>query len=301
MGGDIILKFKLFIIGLFAIIIVIIAGQFYFKGKDTTIYWIRDLNYQESQIHDISIGLLNPCPSIPVKIDDNEVELLFDTGNGAGIFITTALEGKIDYEIAGKTTELNADGTYRGEGKSILLKSVNVFGEEYSNAIASLIDWKMHGFFKNNGGIGLGYFKNKVVTLDYKNKKIAVSSKALDYNKLQKDKYWVIPLISSDLSNEKELLFFEGEVNGEKSTIYLDTGSTRSFINLEDTKDAELGVKLGNKTYKFNRNKLKYDEIGFKDKFKYPLRFAINSDLLKSNHFVIIIDKIQNNIIISQN
>lgn len=97
------------------------------------------------------------------------------------------------------------------------------------------------------------------------------------------------------------MLFFLGEINGEKSTIYMDTGSTRSFLNLDNSKDNEIEVKLGDKVYKFNCCKLKYDEIRFQDKFEYPLRLAINSDLLKSNHFVITIDKIQNNIIICQN
>ena len=63
----------------------------------------------------------------------------------------------------------------------------------------------------------------------------------------------------------------------------------------------KIEVKLGEKMYTSNSNKLRHGEIRFQDKFQYPLKFAINSDLLKANHFVIIIDKIQNNLIISQN
>lgn len=294
-------KTKFLIIGVSIIItLLIILTKFYFKENNTDINWIKDLSYEESQIHDISFGLFNVCPSMPVKIANKKVDLLFDTGNGVGIAITTALEGKVDYETIGTMIELNADGTKRGDGKSIVLKSLNVFGEEYPNVISSLTDWKMYGFFKLNGSIGLQYFDNKVVTLDYKNKKIAVSSKALDYSKLQNEKYTVLPLIKSNLNNEQDLLFFEGEVNGEKSTIYLDTGSSRSFFNLDDV-GAEIEVKLGEKTFTFNSNKLRYDEIGFQDKFKYPIKFAINSDLLRADHFVIIIDKIQKNLIITQN
>jgi len=294
-------KFKLIIIGIAIIIIqLIIFTKNFFKENNGDINWINDLNYEESQIYDISFGFFNPCPKIPVTINDKKVDFLFDTGNGSGIFITTVLEKKIDYEIIGKTSELNADGTYRGEGESILLKRINIFDAEYKNVISSLTDWKMYGFSKDNGAIGLKFFDNKVVTLDYKNKKIAISNKALDYSKLQNENYTVIPLISSSLSNEQHLLFFEGEVNGEKSTIYLDTGSSRSCINFENADD-NIEVKLGDKTYRFSNDKLKYDNIGFKDKFKYPLRLAINSDILKANHFVITIDKIQNNLIICQN
>lgn len=275
--------------------------QIHPKTDITQLNWVKDFNYDESQIHDISIGLFNPCPSIPVKIDDKEVKLLFDTGNGEGLFLTTTLNDKIDYEIIGKTTELNSDGSYRGEGNSIILKKLNVFNDEYTNVKSTLTDWKMYGFFRNNGGIGLKYFKDKVITLDYDNKKIAVGTRHLDYSNLQDDRYTIIPLICSNLSNEKNLVFFQGEINGEKSTIYLDTGSTRSFLDFNGIKDNEIEVKLGDKVYKFNCRNLKCEKIGFQERFKYPLKLALNSDLLKSSHFIITFDLINNNLIISQN
>jgi hypothetical protein len=290
-------KYKLCIISVTSVItLLIICVVFYFGDGNTEISWINDLSYENNQVYDISFGFFNPCPRIPVIINDKEVELEFDTGNGTGIFITTALKDKTDYEIIGTTTELNADGTYRGDGKSISLKSIIVYGEEYQNVISSLTDWRMYGFFKINGTIGLKYFDKKVITVDYKNKKIAVSSKIPDYSKLQNENFIILPLIKSSLTNQQDLLFFEGEVNGEKSTIYLDTGSTRSFYNFNAT-GAELEVKLGERTYHFKKNKLRQEEIGFQDKFRYPLKLAINSDLLKANHFIIIIDRIENKII----
>lgn len=293
------MKYRVLIICIVIIITVPILIQFDNKINNISIAWIKDLNYKESQIHDMSIGNFNPCPLIPVKIGDKEVKFEFDTGNAEGIALTTALKGKAEYDVIGESTQFNADGTYRGKGNSILLKSLNVFGDEYLNVSSSLTDWRMYGLFKINGTIGLEYFKNKIVTLDYRNKKIAVSSKALDYNKLKNDKYIILPLINIDSDNYKNLLFFQGEVNGQKSTIYLDTGSTRSFLNLEDDKTTTAEVTIGDKKYKFNR--LKNDKIGFNLKFEYPLRLAINSDILKANHFVITIDDIQNNLIVYQN
>ncbi len=297
------MKSKHFTLGVAVIIVIIITilAQSYLKIDSADPDWVKDFNYDASQIHDISVGFLNPCPFIPVKIGDKKFKLLFDTGNGEGLFLTSALKGKADYEITGKTTELNADGSYRGEGELVVLKNLTIFNEEFSNVHSSLSDWRMHGFFKINGGIGLKYFQNKVVTIDYKNKKIAVRNEALDYRNLGNDRYVLIPLISSDLSKEKDLLFFQGEINGVKSTIYLDTGSTRSSLNPDDNKDTEIGVKLGDKEYRFKSRKLKHDKIGFQGNFEYPLRFAINSDLLKANHFVITIDKIDNNLIIYKN
>lgn len=281
--------------------IIIVAIVFLFQREtDNTSYWVSDMNYNKAQIFSVSIGLLNPCPKIGAEISGKEVELLFDTGNADGLFITTALKGKVDYSITGSIQAFNADGSFRGDGNSILIKRVKIFEDEYFDVASTLTDWKMYGFFKNNGAIGLGYFKNKVVTLDYKNKKIAVSDTILDYSKLQEDRYSVIPLIRSEAENEKDLLFFEGNVDGERSTIYLDTGSSRSFVNSKN-KNTDVEVKLGNKTYEFNRKKLLTDKIEFQDEFNYPLRFALNSDLLKANHFILTIDLIQDNIIISHN
>ena len=294
------MKSKFFIIGIAIVIAIIVISLFCLERKNGNIDWIKELNYKKEEIHDMSIGLINPCPTIPVELDNKKINIEFDTGNTEGISITSAIKGKVDCEVTGKITSANADGTYRGNGESIVIKSVNIFGEKYTNVNSSLTDWRMYGSLKFNGLIGLKYFRNKVVTLDYKNKKIAVSNNSIDYNKLPKEKYTILPLVSPSASSMKDLLFFEGEVNGEKSTIYLDTGSSRSFVNLEgNNKDTSANVKLGDKKYKFQR--LRNNEIGFTDKFNFPLRLAINSDLLKANHFVITIDRIQNNIIISQN
>lgn len=283
-----------------AICILLLFTTYYFRKKNTDINWINDLSYEENQVYDLSFQLFSPCPLVPVKIGDKKVKLIFDTGNGMGIFLTTALEKEIDYEITGTTTELNADGSYRGEGKSILLKSIYVFDEECTDIQTSLVDWKLFSSLKMNGTIGLKYFDHKVITLDYKNKKIGVSNKEIDYSKLSNDQYTIIPLIQSDLKNEQDLLFIEGVVNGEKSTIYLDTGSSRSFYGSDSTQK-EIQVQLGECTYTFREKDFRQAEIGFQDEFEYPLTLSINSDLLKKNHFVITIDKIHNNLIIGRN
>lgn len=294
-------KFRYYFLGITIMLaFLIIISIFYFGNSNSDIQWIKDYSYQKSQIYDFSFGLFSPCPSIPIKIGNTKKDLLFDTGNADGIILTNTLEDKVDYEIIGSIETYNADGTYRGDGKSISLKSLTVFDEEYHNVISSLTDWRLYGFLKINGTIGLKYFDQKVVTLDYKNKKIAISRTALDYSKLNNERYTVLPLIKSNESNEQDLLFFEGEVNGVKSTIYLDTGSSRSFINLDDA-GKEIEVKLGDKTYSFKSNKLRSDAIGFPDNFNYPLRLAINSDLLKANKMVITIDRIQDNLIITKN
>lgn len=294
------MKLKFFIKGIVITIIIAITNFIYTGNNRTNVDWINDFNYENEEVHDMSIGIVNPCPFISVEFDDKKINIEFDTGSTDGISITTAVKGKIDYEVTGKIISANADGTFRGNGESILLKSINVFGEEYVNVKSSLTDWKMYGAIKFNGMIGLEYFRGKVVTLDYRNKKIAISDNPVDYSKLPKEKYIILPLISPSTDKMKDLLFFEGEVNGKNSTIYLDTGSSRSCVDCEDNYvNTVAEVKLGDKKYKFK--KLQNDKIAFQEKFNYPLRLAINSDVLKANNFVITIDKIQNILILSQN
>ncbi len=294
------MKLKVFSIS--AIIIgigVLISISFPIKKINMNIDWIDELNYKENQVHNMSIGFFIPCPSIPVKIGDKEVKLGFDTGNSNSIFLTTAIAEKVEYDVTGKSTQYNSDGTYRGDSLSILLKNITIFGEEYSNINSTISDWKMYSDFKFNGTVGLKFFNKKIITLDYKNKKIAISDNSIDYNKLEKDNYIILPLIKSNASNEGDLIFFEGDVNGKKSTIYLDTGSSHSFVNLEDNnKTTVTEVTLGGELFEFKR--IRKSEIEFSGSFEYPLRLAINSDILKSNNFVITIDKIQNNLIIHQ-
>jgi hypothetical protein len=264
--------------------------------------WIRDFNYKESQIK----GLLNventSCPFIPILINGQEVSIMFDTGNSQGLALTTAIRNKIDYDVTGTSTTRNPDGSYRGDIQLINIKNINIFGEEYSNVKSSISDWQLYSSEKFNGLLGLEYFRNKIVTLDYKNNKIAITDKELDYKKLDTEKYTIIPLIKSSIANRSDLLYFQGDVNGEKSIIYLDTGYSRSFVDLKENNnsnnDNTVQVKLSNRQFQFKN--LRCQEIKRGENFEYPVKLIIGSDILKSNNFVITIDKIQNKLILSQ-
>lgn len=42
---------------------------------------------------------------------------------------------------------------------------------------------------------------------------MAVGTRPLDYIRLIDDRYTIIPLLSTNLSNEKNIVFFQGEIN----------------------------------------------------------------------------------------
>ena len=80
-----------------------------------------------------------------------------------------------------------------------------------------------------NGCVGLEYFADKVVTLDYAKGRFAVSTRPLDYSKLP-ESYIVLPLYRSTSKGQEALPFFKAELNGEPVMVYLDTGKNHSYI-----------------------------------------------------------------------
>jgi hypothetical protein len=193
--------------------------------------WISDLGYEEDEVHTLSFDRFGKrsCPQIPVNIGDDKYKLGFDTGCGSGIFFTNAVEDKIDFDLISETEALNRDGSHRGWEKRVTINEISVFGDNYKNIETSISDWSMFSSEKFNGTIGLAYFKSKVITLDYSGHRIAVSNNAIDYTKLDPDKYVVLPLYRSTSEGQQELPFFEAEFNNEPIIIYLDTGKNYSY------------------------------------------------------------------------
>lgn len=287
------MRSKFLIIIITVLLFTLISGC----ADKKNIGWIKDFDYSEDQVTNITFRY--SCPNIPVTINSREFTMGFDTGNGAGIFLTTALEGKVDYDIdtniKGSFYQTNPDGTYRGGSTPIVLKNIKVFGDEFTNVKSSISDWRIFSSSEFNGTVGLKFFQKEIITIDYKNGMFAIKNTPIDYNKLQNEHYTIFPLIKSDADRESSLLFFNEEVDGVMSTIYLDTGASRSFVNTGDNKNTA-NVKLGDKTYNFSN--LMTDKIGFRGSFQYPLRFALNSDILKSQGLVVTIDGIENKLIL---
>lgn len=268
------------------------------SGKEDS-SWIKDLNYKAEEVHNIRISDIGNFPLVPVCINGKEIEVLFDTGNSSGFEVTNAIEEKVDLEtVEGKkVTATFPDGSYRGEGRTVRIKALDIWEKEYTDVESTLTDWRMYGDIPCNGMLGLGYFRNQVITLDYKNAKMAVSDRPLDYNKISGNKYNVVPLLKPP-ERQKDLLYFEGEVNGQKSVIFLDTGSSQSFVDMEEEKTpgGEVKMKIGESEYKFKDVRQK--EINRGVEFAYPVRFILGAERLRARQWVITIDKIENKLLI---
>ncbi len=306
------MNLKKVIIVLLPLIILVLIFFAYFSDKDIlTVHeesmWISDLGYNENQIYRLTFNWPGDrsCPEVPIKINNKEYKVGFDTGCGVGIFLTNAIEHEIDYLLLGKSEALNRDGSHRGWNKRIIIEEINVFGDTYNNIDTTISDWNMFSSKKFNGAVGLKYFKSKVITLDYSGHRIAISDNPIDYNNLDTEKYEVLPLRISTSSNQESLPFFEAELNGEEIIVYLDTGKNYSYIynpnaiaTMVDKPNnfIDIPIKIGSMEMMLI-DMVEINNMAQAEGLPLPTMIELNSDQLWKNNLLVTFDLIDQRII----
>jgi hypothetical protein len=106
-----------------------------------------------------------------------------------------------------------------GSGQ-ILMVNPNIYASLFFRIIHEIGD----------GFLGLGYFKGKRVTIDYKEKKIGISERLFEHKTICDNFEAVVPLLEASDSHA-DLIYVLGKVRGHSTVIYLDTGSSASFID----------------------------------------------------------------------
>lgn len=76
--------------------------------------WAEKLDYRPDEVHKIKLQS-NSIPLVEVKVNGSLLWVIFNTGCGTGFSLTTAMVEEIAYEVTGRSTERNPDGSYRGE------------------------------------------------------------------------------------------------------------------------------------------------------------------------------------------
>lgn len=269
--------------------------------------WITDFGYKENEIHELTFNWVGDrsCPDIPVKVGNDKYIMGFDTGCGAGIFFTNAMEGKIVYTLLGQNEALNRDGSHRGWSKHVNVNDIEVFGDTYESIDTTISDWSMFSSEKFNGTIGLAYFKEKVITLDYAGHRIAVSRNCIDYTKLNSKTYTVLPLYKTTSEGQQDLLFFEAEYNDKSIIVYLDTGKNYSYLHNPDCYSTigdkptilfDVPLKIGNMELLL-KDMTEANNIAQADGLPYPTMIELNSDQIWKCSLLVTIDLIEQKII----
>jgi hypothetical protein len=289
--------------------IAVLAFVFVFLGGTEKLQtnWAERLDYKPDEVFPIKLQL-NSIPLVEVKVNGTPLWVIFDTGCSTGFSLTSAVEEKIEHKITGKSKELNPDGSYRGEKKLATIASLEVFGTKYASVKTSFTDWKIFSTLKFNGLLGLKYFENKRVTLDYKNKKIGITDRPLVYATAETFSDAAVPLLEA-LGSQADLIYVLGKIENHPTVIYLDTGSSASFIDPSMVDASEIiqgkrhsiveNVRMSIGNFSFTVNQLRVQEQRRGVNFEYPQTVKLGSDVIRD--FLITIDKITGTMLLAKN
>ncbi len=269
--------------------------------------WVEKLDYRPYEIFPIKLQI-NSIPLIEIKVNASPLWVKFDTGCSEGFVLTSAVEDQIEHKVIGTTTERWPDGSYRGESKIIRIPSLEVFGDTFADMETTISDWKIFSTLKFNGLIGLRYFKDKRVTIDYKTMKIGVTDRPLVYATLR-NKYGGVLSVLDPPAGQEDLIYVLGHVKGQPSVIYLDTGSSASFIDPDVLDEGDIiegkkhlmaeNVEISMQGFHFVVKQLRVEKQRRGVAFEYPQTVKLGSDFLQD--FLITIDKITNRVILQRN
>jgi hypothetical protein len=289
------------------ILIVFCAVSLLSFGQNS-IDWKKQLDYRSDEIHPIRLQI-NFIPLVEAKVNDTPLWVKFDTGCSSGFSLTSAVEDKIEHTITGTSTERNPDGSYRGKTKLATISSLEVFGEKYAQVETSFTDWRIFSTLKFNGLLGLKYFQDKRVTLDYKTRKIGVSKRSFLYEGNKDDSMTVVPLLEAT-GGQAGLIYVGGKVRGHPTVLYLDTGSSASFIDpsilgYADIKQGQrhrlaenIGMSIGDMDFTVKQLRIQ-EQRREGANFEFPQTVKLGSDVLRN--FLITIDKMTNQLMLRKN
>ena len=245
------------------------------SGKPRSAPWQKSLSYQAEELHSISVGQYG-FPYVKVAVNGRELDLVWDTGNLAGLLLSPKVIQGLDLSSAGEQTFYDSAGGVAGTHPIYNIVQLKVFGDTKSNERA----YECQGDF--NGLIGPRYVLGKRFTLDYKRKLIAVSGTPLP----QKTK-GLLPMIPSP--RHEGLILVHGLVNGQEVLVEIDTGKSRTVVDpalvslLRLRKNANgyriQEVKLGSRKFTIPSAKEVSFE-GISKQLAVPIMLGIGSDVL---------------------
>jgi predicted aspartyl protease len=268
----------------------------------TTLYatsfrrWTEELGCRDSQQYALVMGGTG-CPFVKVKVAGVSVSLMLDTGTARGFFLTTSAPS-VPHSIDNRTEELNADGTHRGESLSIHVDTVTILGKIFNNIHGSLSDWHLFSSEPFDGAVGLDFFLDRRLTLDYRSLKAGITTAPIPVT-LDGERYVSLDLVEPPPS-QGHVLYVRANVNGRDAIVYIDTGYNVSFIDPafgEGLARVErqgkfrvfrqhVPVRVGK--HEFVLDELRESPISRGPGFDLPVALTLGSDIL--SHFVLTVD-----------
>ena len=259
----------------FSLLILLTLG---FQPSKPSVPWQEALKYRQNELFPVTIGKYG-FPLVSVAVNGKNLNLVWDTGNMAGLLINPDVAKRLGLGVAGESKYYDTSGALLGTHEIYGISELNLFGKTWANLQAD-------EFWQNDldGTIGPRFVLKRRFTLDYQNKVIAVSDSLLPTQNSIGD---MLPLISS--SRYPGMIVIEGKVNGRTVLIQVDTGKSRTCVdpalatalglpqakNGYQIRDLEIGH------YSFSVPSAK--EVNFKgisQELPQPILLGIGSDIL---------------------
>jgi predicted aspartyl protease len=190
--------------------------------------WQRDLRYREQEIHAITLAPATGTPLVQVSVGGARMALLLDTGTARG-FMLTDRAPSVRYHVLEHVVERDASGRPRGQSEAIRVDSLEVLGMTFADVEGTRSDWRMFSSAPFVGTVGLDFFKDRRLTLDYASLTAAVSAAPLP-DSLDARHYLVLDLIDPP-EGQGHILYVRGVVNGRRAIVHLDTGYSASWVD----------------------------------------------------------------------
>ncbi len=186
-------------------------------GKARSVLWQKTLNYEDRDLYPISVGKYG-FPFIKVAVNGRELDLVWDTGNMAGLLLSPSIIQGLGLPVAGERTFYTSAGEVAGTYPSYRIDQLKAFG-------GTLKDERAYEYQGDlNGLIGPRYVLSGRFTLDYKRKLIAVSG-----TPLPEPVKGQLPMVICP--QYPGLILVHGSVNGHEVLIEIDTGKSRTAID----------------------------------------------------------------------
>jgi hypothetical protein len=264
--------------------------------RTTPAQWIQELEYKPDQIYPLGVDRLG-CPLIEASVSGVKLLLMLDSGTARG-FLLTNHAPPVPHSTVARNEELNADGTHRGDSFEIRLANMRVLGKVFENVAGSLSDWRMYSSDPFDGTVGLDFFLDRRVTLDYRSAKVAVTALPLPL-KFAPARYVSLDLLDAPKS-QGHVLYARARVNGRDTVVYFDTGYNMSFIDPQFADGLPQVERPGRfkifrqqvlvelDGHRFLLNDLREDAIRRGTAFDVPVGLVLGSDIL--SQFIVTID-----------
>jgi predicted aspartyl protease len=240
--------------------------------------WQKDLEYKSSEIFPIKVGKYG-YPYVQVIINDQELEMAFDTGNMSGLLVSPDTACRLGLSSVGESKHYDSSGEAIGTYLVFRVPELVVFDKVWTEEQAH--EHRSSGLI---GLIGPRYVYGKRFTLDYQNKVIAVSESP--FLRIEQENI-TFPLIQS--KDHEGMIIIGGEVNGHQVLIQIDTGKSRTCVDPELVKKIDLpevkrgyridNIQLGLHSFKVSSAK-KVSFKGISGDLPEPILLGIGSDIL---------------------